>query len=74
MIRYLGDLSNWPPQTHYRCVEMEGCNLNLGIPPTTTEGNWSASKIGKLPIPIITKEQCEHIEVSEDIAFEINEL
>lgn len=37
---------------------MEGCNQELDYPPSTTEGVWSASKIGKLPVPIITNEAC----------------
>ena len=58
LFRYLGDLRNWPPETNYRCVEIEGCNHGLDIPPTTKQGVWSASKLGKLPIPNITAEKC----------------
>jgi len=56
---YLGNLGPWPPETHYRCVEAEGCNPNMDIPPTTQEGKWLASKrFGKDPVPVITKEAC----------------
>jgi hypothetical protein len=41
---YLGNLAPWPPETHYRCVEPEGCNYNLGFPPTSDEGTWKGSK------------------------------
>ena len=41
---YLGDLSQWPPETHYRCVESEGCNYNMPVPPTSEEGAWKGSK------------------------------
>jgi hypothetical protein len=41
---YLGDLSQWPPETHYRCVETEGCNHNMPLPPTSEEGAWKGSK------------------------------
>lgn len=56
--RYLGDLRNWPPETNYRCVEIEGCNHGSEIPPTTNEGVWSVSKLGKLPLPNITADKC----------------
>jgi hypothetical protein len=41
---YLGNLAPWPPETHYRCVEAEGCNYNLPVPPTSEEGAWKGSK------------------------------
>ncbi|RYH27216.1 hypothetical protein EON65_13825 [archaeon] len=41
---YLGSLANWPPETHYRCVEPEGCNFGLDVPPTSEEGDWKGSK------------------------------
>lgn len=41
---YLGDLAPWPPATHYRCVEAEGCNYNMPVPPTSEEGAWKGSK------------------------------
>ena len=74
MIRYLGNLKTWPPRTHYRCVEMEGCNQNLKTPPTTTEGKWTASKIGIRPIPVVSKEKCADLKVEEDVVLKIDEL
>jgi hypothetical protein len=41
---YLGNLGPWPPETHYRCVEPEGCNFQMENPPSTTEGVWRGSK------------------------------
>jgi len=56
---YLGDLGPWPPETHYRCVEAEGCNPGGELPPTTAEGAWTASKrFGKEPVPVITSTPC----------------
>jgi len=56
---YLGNLGPWPPETHYRCVEAEGCNQGESLPPTSTQGTWVASKrFGKDPVPIITLEPC----------------
>ena len=56
---YLGNLGPWPPETHYRCVEAEGCNPGGTTPPTTAEGAWTASKrFGKDPVPVITGAPC----------------
>lgn len=56
---YLGNLGPWPPETHYRCVEPEGCNPAEEIPPTSTQGVWSvAKKFGKEPLPVITTTPC----------------
>eukprot|EP01031_Cornospumella_fuschlensis_P029272 gene29272-35339_t len=41
---YLGSLATWPPETHYRCVEPEGCNFGIDVPPTNEEGDWKGSK------------------------------
>lgn len=41
---YLGNLGPWPPETHYRCVEAEGCNFQMDFPPNTDEGVWRGSK------------------------------
>lgn len=41
---YLGSLADWPPATHYRCVEAEGCNFGMEVPPTSEEGVWKGSK------------------------------
>ena len=58
---YLGNLGPWPPETHYRCVEGEGCNYQGEAPPITAEGTvWSASKMfGSEPVPIIVEGACE---------------
>jgi hypothetical protein len=41
---YLGNLGPWPPETHYRCVEAEGCNFQMEYPPSNEEGIWKGSK------------------------------
>jgi hypothetical protein len=41
---YLGNLEPWPPETHYRCVEAEGCNYNEAMPPTSDEGSWKGNR------------------------------
>lgn len=62
--RYLGDLGTWPPKTHYRCLDIEGCNYNMIIPPTSIEGTWTAAKsFGKEPIPVITSDACFHSKI-----------
>mmetsp|Transcript_5332 Transcript_5332/g.5494 ORF Transcript_5332/g.5494 Transcript_5332/m.5494 type:complete len:134 (+) Transcript_5332:48-449(+) len=56
---YLGDLTSWPPKTHYRCVQPEGCNVGEAVPPTTAQGVWTVNKaLGTEPIPEITLTQC----------------
>jgi hypothetical protein len=54
---YLGSLESWPPATHYRCVDYEGCNMNendLPIP-----GKWTINrKLGKEPLPVIQETPC----------------
>ena len=56
---YLGDLTVWPPLTHYRCVQPEGCNVGSSTPPTSIEGLWTVNKaIGKEPIPDISLSPC----------------
>ena len=41
---YAGNLGPSPPETHYRCVEAEGCNFQMEVPPTSAEGAWKGSK------------------------------
>ena len=57
---YIGDLTTWPPRTHYRCVQPEGCNVKGEVPPTTSEGVWTVNKaVGKEPSPEISLENCD---------------
>ena len=57
---YLGDLQQWPPVTHYRCVNFEGCNNGEDHPADNTMGNWAIIKrFGKEPIPSISFSPCE---------------
>jgi hypothetical protein len=56
---YVGNLAPWPPETHYRCVEPEGCNFNGAVPPTSLEGEWKGAKrFGKNKAPVISFEPC----------------
>ncbi len=56
---YIGNLATWPPETHYRCVEQEGCNYNLDTPPTSKDGEWKGSKrFGKNNTPVVSAEPC----------------
>lgn len=56
---YLGNLGPWPPETHYRCVEPEGCNFNLPVPPTSEEGAWKGSKkFNNGEAPLISAQPC----------------
>lgn len=56
---YLGDLAPWPPETHYRCVEAEGCSYNEDIPPSSSEGKWKGNRAfnSERP-PIISTTPC----------------
>lgn len=57
---YIGNLAPWPPETHYRCVEQEGCNYNGNFPPTSTEGEWKGVKsFGKTRGPLISSTPCD---------------
>ncbi len=63
---YLGNLATWPPETHYRCVEAEGCNFNLPVPPTSAEGEWKGSKKqNKNSPPLISLEPCSGAQSEE---------
>jgi hypothetical protein len=48
----------WPPATHYRCVEHEGCNYKADHPPSSAEGRWAAAKLGKAPVPVVQFTPC----------------
>lgn len=55
---YIGNLAPWPPETYYRCVEAEQCNMGLDTPPTG-KGVWTASKkFGKEPVPVVVAGAC----------------
>ena len=57
---YLGDLHQWPPVTHYRCVDYEGCNAGKEIPADNSAGKWVVNKrFGKEPIPSISFTPCD---------------
>jgi len=54
-----GNLEPWQPETHFRCVEPEGCNYNLPIPPISSEGAWKTNKrFQNDVIPVIQSEPC----------------
>lgn len=54
---YLGDLSVWPPITHYRCV-LE-CPEGENLPPSSATGNWSVNaKVAKDPAPTVSYGKC----------------
>jgi hypothetical protein len=67
----MGNLSPWPPETHYRCVEAEGCNYDMTNPPTSAEGAWSTNvKFGVDPVPVISKEPCGESASADTLAKE----
>jgi hypothetical protein len=41
---YVGNLAPWPPETHYRCVEVESCNFDIDTPPLSVNNNWKGTK------------------------------
>lgn len=57
---YLGDLQQWPPVTHYRCVDFEGCNSGEDHPAESSSAKWTINKrFGKEPIPTISFTPCD---------------
>ncbi len=49
---YLGDLGEWPPKTHFRCVDGEGCNMEQDFPAVGENSAWSENKrfaVGAVP-------------------------
>lgn len=56
---YIGDMEPWPPATHYRCVQEIGCNYGERIPPTSKQGTWAPSGMGKEPAPIVLNVPCD---------------
>jgi hypothetical protein len=63
---YVGNLAPWPPETHYRCVEAEGCNYGANFPPTSAEGAWKpAKKYDKGNLPVISTEPC--VQANEEL-------
>jgi hypothetical protein len=56
---YIGNLGPWPPETYYRCVDAEACNMGEDTPPLG-KSTWAASKkFGKEPVPEIVKGACQ---------------
>ena len=54
---YIGDLAPWPPATHYRCDNMEGCSYNE--PEPSTPGMFSVNpRFGKAPAPTLSLIPC----------------
>ena len=67
---YLGNVDEWPPVTHYRCVQEIGCNYGIDHPPTSKEGTWAASGRGKNPAPVVLNTPCEQKESTSTLANE----
>ena len=55
---YAGDIEPWPPVTHYRCVQPNGCNFNEAHPPTSKEGSWTPTGVGKAPAVDVSRVPC----------------
>jgi hypothetical protein len=65
---YLGNLEPWPPETHYRCVEPEGCNFQGEIPPTNDEGKWRGNrKFNSEKPPVVSTSPCGHAIANEEL-------
>ena len=53
---YLGDLTPWPPETHYR----PGADTAIGTPMPPLEGyETGRGKFGTLPAPVLSEGPCE---------------
>jgi len=56
---YLGRLTTWPRESHYRCVEK--CPSGTSVPPLSAKSLWKTNyAYGKDPAPIITLEPCSN--------------
>lgn len=65
---YLGNLEPWPPETHYRCVEPEGCNFQGEVPPTNEEGKWKGNrKFNSEKPPVVSASPCAGKRLVEDL-------
>ena len=55
---YIGNLNEWPPETHYRCDNLNECGYEENIPPIS-KGKWTIVKrFGKSPAPILSSAPC----------------
>lgn len=65
---YLGNLEPWPPETHYRCVEAEGCNFQGELPPTSDQGKWKGNrKFNSEKPPVISSNPCTDRQSFEEL-------
>lgn len=57
---YLGDLTTWPPETHYRCVDDDlKCHKSESWPAPSVKGGWIANKrFASETIPDIVEGPC----------------
>ena len=54
---YVGDVHQWPLQTHYRCVGHIDCPMRSEVPPIP--GSWTVNKaVGKAPSPELQSTPC----------------
>jgi hypothetical protein len=54
---YVGDVSSWPLETHYRCVGHENCPMKRPNPPIP--GTWTVNRqVGKAPEPVLQTTPC----------------
>lgn len=54
---YVGDVSSWPLETHYRCVGHESCPMKRPTPPVP--GVWTVNRqVGKAPEPVLQLTPC----------------
>jgi len=61
---YLGDVTSWPLETHYRCVGHENCPMKRPSPPIP--GTWTVNRqVGKKPVPVLQSTPCAKSEQDE---------
>jgi hypothetical protein len=61
---YLGNLTPWPPETHYRCVEADGCNFMGELPTVDPEAVWTSNrKFTTTEMPKLSDTPCASVEL-----------
>ena len=57
---YMGNLGPWPPETHFRCVDMEKCAYEGDFPSLGEDAAWTVNKkvSGDIDTPKFSESPC----------------
>ena len=60
---YLGNLGPWPPETHFRCVDLENCGFEAEFPNIADNAEWSNNKkySGDISTPKFSTTPCSNV-------------